>query len=155
MFVFVFQPAVHIHFVFVKGCFMVIFTSMSPFLSGHNKRRLQRSACVACVLCHLVANLGTASSHDAFHFCPPVVDFSPVSPDIAGICVMVQLNCLEEESISAPLGPQSLKVQRSGQVEGTYRDAELPKLLLFTERSQNKATASCLIILTQCYIQLM
>lgn len=134
---------------------MVIFTSLSPFLSGHNTRRLQRSACVACVLCHLVADLGTASSHDAFHLCPPVVDFSPVSTDTAGICVMVQLNCLEEESISAPLGPHRLKVQGSGHVEGTYRDAELPKLLLFTERSQNQATASSMIILTRSYIAVL
>lgn len=92
-----------------------MFTSMSPFLSGHNKRRQQRSA---CALCHLVADSRSASSHDAFHLSPPVVDFSPVSSDTAGICVMVQLDCLEEESISALLGHLSQTVQRSGHVKG-------------------------------------
>lgn len=36
---------------------------MPQFLSGQNKQ----SACVACVLCHLVAETGSASSHDALH----------------------------------------------------------------------------------------
>lgn len=68
--------------------------------------------------------------------------FSPVSADTAGICVTVQLDRLQEEGLSAPLGPLSLKAQRSGHVKVTYHDAEPPKLLFFTERSENEAARS-------------
>lgn len=78
---------------------------MPQFLSGHNKQ----PACVACVVCHLVAETGSASSHDAFHlstccrFFTRITHTAPLDAAAAGICVMVQLDCLEEESISAPL----------------------------------------------------